>query len=134
MLIVQKDLDGRELKFLKDNRPRRRYLYFRFIISYLNARKLGFSDVAAKIGKRPFWPSGGDYLNRSTLRTLARYVSGADIPESLVEANTFDHPDDPTRATEAGMVIGAAMEHHGARGPDPRAAVAESMSRLEIRD
>ena len=36
-----KDIDGRELKFLGDNRPARRFLYFRYIMTYLYYKKLG---------------------------------------------------------------------------------------------
>ncbi|CAG8378572.1 unnamed protein product [Penicillium salamii] len=37
--IKVKDLDNSQLTFLSDQRPRRRYLYFRYIISYLHAKQ-----------------------------------------------------------------------------------------------
>ncbi|CAG8918826.1 unnamed protein product [Penicillium salamii] len=69
-LIRVQDLDNRQLTFLSNTRPRRRYLYFRFIISFLNAKQQSFT-TSASIQTKRFWPSGGEYLNRSTLKTLA---------------------------------------------------------------
>ncbi|KXG48897.1 uncharacterized protein PGRI_027670 [Penicillium griseofulvum] len=102
-----KEIDNKHLKFLSENRPRPRYLYFCFIIAYLNAKSRGANDaVAKKVETTRFWPSGGDHLNRSTLVTLARCVSGSELPESLQE-NTFDTGDISTRNADAGTVLGA---------------------------
>lgn len=96
------------MTFVSDNRPRRRYLYFRFIIAYLNAKSRGANDaVAKKVEATHFWPSAGEYLNRSTLVTLARCVSGSDLPKSLVQDKTFDSGDTSTRDADAGTVLGA---------------------------
>ncbi|OQE92517.1 hypothetical protein PENNAL_c0007G01442 [Penicillium nalgiovense] len=103
-----KDIDEKPLKFVSDHRPRRRYLYFRFIIAYLNAKSRGASDdVVKKIEATHFWPSAGEYLNRSTLVTLARCVSGSELPKSLVQDKTFDSGDTSTRDADAGTVLGA---------------------------
>lgn len=96
------------MTFVSDNRPRRRYLYFCFIIAYLNAKSRGASDaVAKKVEATRFWPSAGEYLNRSTLVTLARCVSGSELPKSLVQDKTFDSGDASTRDADAGTVLGA---------------------------
>ncbi|KAI1831808.1 hypothetical protein DTO027I6_7223 [Penicillium roqueforti] len=103
-----KDIDNKPLTFVSDNRPRERYLYFCFIIAYLNAKSRGVSDaVARKVEATRFWPSAGEYLNRSTLVTLARCVSGSELPESLVQDKTFDSGDTSTRDADAGTVLGA---------------------------
>ncbi|CAI7595202.1 unnamed protein product [Penicillium discolor] len=103
-----KEIDNKALTFVSDNRPRRRYLYFCFIIAYLNAKSRGASDaVAKKVEATRFWPSAGEYLNRSTLVTLARCVSGSELPKSLVQDQTFDSGDTSTRDADAGTVLGA---------------------------
>ncbi|CAG8296522.1 unnamed protein product [Penicillium nalgiovense] len=95
------------LEFITNNRPRQRYLYFCFIIAYLNAKSRGANDaVARKVEATRFWPSGGEYLDRSTLVTLARCVSGSKLPESLKD-NTIDSGDNSTRDADAGTVLGA---------------------------
>ncbi|KAJ5802791.1 uncharacterized protein N7503_005241 [Penicillium pulvis] len=104
-----KDLDNRVLTFLSDNRPRRRYLYFRFLISYLNAKRLNIDFAPSKFDVRTFWPSQGPYLHKSTLKALARCVSGCEIPERLVDDNTFDEPADNSEAEEAGMILGSEL-------------------------
>ncbi|KAJ5963987.1 uncharacterized protein N7479_003863, partial [Penicillium vulpinum] len=103
-----KDIDNKQLTFVSDNRPRRRYLYSCFMIAYLNTKSRGASDaVAKKVEATRFWPSAGEYLNRSTLVTLTRWVSGSELPEFLVQDKTFDSGDTSTRDTDAGTVLGA---------------------------
>ncbi|CAG7944421.1 unnamed protein product [Penicillium salamii] len=67
--------DNRQLTFLSNARPHRRYLYFRFIISFLNAKQQSLI-TSASIQTKRFWPSGGEYLNGSTLKkdTLAMCI------------------------------------------------------------
>ncbi|KAJ5898882.1 hypothetical protein N7495_003626 [Penicillium taxi] len=115
--IRVKDLDERELKFLNDNRPRRRYLYFRFIVSYLWAKRQN-SVVGHHVEAKKFWPSGGAYLQRSTLQSLARCVSGSEIPSHLISNQTFELPKDPGRDTQAGMILAADIRDLGERGYD----------------
>jgi hypothetical protein len=43
------ELDNKELSFLRENRPARRFLYFRFITTYINAQKERYSEVLATI-------------------------------------------------------------------------------------
>jgi len=52
-----KDFDQKELVFLTENRPMRRYLYFRFIVTYLFAKEAGFIKQVET--KQPFWASPG---------------------------------------------------------------------------
>ncbi|KAJ5143358.1 uncharacterized protein N7515_002145 [Penicillium bovifimosum] len=103
-----KDIDDMPLTFLSDNRPRPRYLYFCFMLAYLNAKGRGASDaVAKKVEATRFWPCTGEYLNGSTLVTLARSVLGSELPEYLVQGKTFDSGDTSTRDADAGTVLGA---------------------------
>ncbi|KAJ5578387.1 uncharacterized protein N7459_007351 [Penicillium hispanicum] len=122
------DLDGRVLQFLNDNRPRRRYLYFRFIISYLQAKKLQLADVTEKVEAKRFWPSEGAYLHKSTLKTLARCVSGSELPDDLTE-NTFEDSTNPARDSQAGMIIAADLQddQHATVGPDRSPDVREAL-------
>jgi hypothetical protein len=103
------DLDKKELTFVGDNRPARRYLFFRFVISYLHARISGNDTVSGKVNRNDFWPTMDRYLHRSTLVTLARCVSGIELPPSLLERNTFE-PDgelDKRRGEDIGMLLAA---------------------------
>ncbi|KAJ5237900.1 hypothetical protein N7489_007991 [Penicillium chrysogenum] len=131
--IRVKDLDLRPLKFLSDNRPRRRYLYMRFLISYLWAKRRNLPDIATKVEAKRFWPSEGAYLQRSTLQTLARCISGCEIPHHLISKQTFQNSSTPARDVQAGMILAAdiadAQRVHCA-GPDLMGALTKSMKRL----
>ena len=88
-LTFNQDFENKELKFPSTFRPARRYLYFRFVITYLHAKSMGnraFTDTVEF--KRSFWASGGQWINKSTLGSLARNVSGVELPDSIKE-NTF---------------------------------------------
>ncbi|KAL4886714.1 hypothetical protein BJY04DRAFT_213469 [Aspergillus karnatakaensis] len=113
-IVRFEDIDGKELTFLTDNRPARRYLYFRFIISYLAAKKAGSRLVDSKVDATKFWPTMGRYLRKSTLVTLARCVSGCDLPPSLVDGKTFDSDvaDEIKAGDDAGMTL--ALDLRGA--------------------
>ncbi|KAJ5679974.1 hypothetical protein N7462_008218 [Penicillium macrosclerotiorum] len=106
-IIRVKDLDGRQLDFLSDNRPRRRYLYLQFIVSYLWAKKRELPNIAEKVETRKFWPSGGDYLRKSTLQTMARCISGCEIPDNLLSGQTFEESIASSQDVQAGMLLAA---------------------------
>ncbi len=85
------EYDGQELQFLSDNRPARRFLYFRFIITYLNARRMKNFDFSTSVEARKiFWASPGEYLRKSTLITLARMISDFELPPSVYGMTTFE--------------------------------------------
>ncbi|KAJ5920094.1 hypothetical protein N7516_010952 [Penicillium verrucosum] len=126
-IIKVKHLDDRILSFLSENRPRRRYLYFRFLISYLHAKRMNLGDTTEKVEARRFWPSGGEYLNKSTLKTLARCVSGCELPDEFVTNKTFEGSAKESRNLQAGMILGADIRD---TNPDDRGALIESMKRL----
>ncbi|KAJ9252121.1 hypothetical protein DTO207G8_4954 [Paecilomyces variotii] len=102
-LIRWEDLDGKELTFLTSNRPSRRFLCFRFIVTYLHAKNSGNTSFIEKVEDRArFWASPGPYLRYSTFISLARNICGCcELPPSLLEDTTFksadmedDHDDD----------------------------------------
>ncbi|KAF9253734.1 hypothetical protein DTO027I6_2749 [Penicillium roqueforti] len=85
------DLDGKELKFLSDARPAKRFLYFRFIITYIHCKKEGNLNFTKKVENiRLFWPTPGEYLCKSMLKTLSRSISGHKLPDCLVQERTFE--------------------------------------------
>ncbi|CAG8092718.1 unnamed protein product [Penicillium salamii] len=66
-IIRAQDLDNRPLQFTSANRPLRRYLYMRFLISYLWAKRHLVAGLEQKVESKRFWPSAGTYLERSTM-------------------------------------------------------------------
>lgn len=83
---LSEDLDERELTFVGETRPARRFLYFRFIITYIFHKRNGDTGFAKKIENiQNFWPTPGPYLRKSMLISLARNVSGYDIPPKILE-------------------------------------------------
>ncbi|KAN0074213.1 hypothetical protein V8E54_008150, partial [Elaphomyces granulatus] len=87
------DFDDKELDFLSSNRPMRRYMYFRFIITYLYAKEVGHKQFTERAeARQAFWASLGRYLRRSTLLSLARNMSGVNLPESLYKDEMTEQP------------------------------------------
>ncbi|KAK2762842.1 hypothetical protein FQN54_001017 [Arachnomyces sp. PD_36] len=78
------DINGKKLTFLNEARPRRRYLFFRYLITYMLLKKDGNVDWAEKIhNEYRAWCSPGSYLQQSTLRTLLQQATGEDLPETM---------------------------------------------------
>lgn len=68
--------------------------------------------AAQKVESRRFWPSGGDYIQHSTMVTLARCISGCEIPESVLGGNTFGSGNRPTENDEElGMTAGSVIRN-----------------------
>ncbi|KAJ6110548.1 hypothetical protein N7486_002783 [Penicillium sp. IBT 16267x] len=65
-----------------------------------------------------------------TLKTLARCVSGCEIPENLIADQTFEGSIDTARDTEAGMILAADVRDYQRRGPDAVGALTTTMKRL----
>ncbi|KAK2812582.1 hypothetical protein FQN50_001226 [Emmonsiellopsis sp. PD_5] len=100
-IYTWKELDGKELVFLSDNRPARRFLYFRFVVTYLHAKKNGNTAWAERIdSKNVLWASPGPYLEKSTLLSLGRNISGFELPPPLYEDMTFDSAEPPKDANQ----------------------------------
>lgn len=60
--------------------------------------------------ENPFWPSPGAYLRKSTLMTLARNISGFELPPSLIQDTTFDNREESSGVFECNTVMLTAQE------------------------
>ena len=84
------DIDGKELAFQGMNRPARRYLYFRFVITYLHCERAGHMEWVQNVeAKGQMWSSPGPYLRQSLLVTLARKISDFYLPETFYQTTNF---------------------------------------------
>lgn len=110
------------MSFRGSNRPARRFLYLRFIITYLYAKVNGNTSFTNSVeSRRIFWASEGQYLHNSTLCSLARNISGLKLPESLA-SNTFDDTSISDREADS---VGAAL------AADLRRATVESAKKRD---
>ncbi|ETS02893.1 hypothetical protein M419DRAFT_76407 [Trichoderma reesei RUT C-30] len=90
-----KDIDGRELSFLGENRPDAKFLYFHFLIALIRIKDLrreNWSRVWARYYQEQPFPAPSNYMRKSVIRALATYFSVADmsILESLVYRYGFE--------------------------------------------
>jgi hypothetical protein len=80
--------DGRELEFLNDQRPSRRFLYFHYFICIYRAmqqRTKGWQKARDKSGTRKLWATPGPYLRMSMLKKLAEVIGDeVELPEELI--------------------------------------------------
>lgn len=101
------ELDGKELVFLTPNRPARRYLYLRYVITILHWKREGKMDCIEQVLNRTsirgyLWATPGRYLRESMLTMLARKVSDHFSPEAFYGQATFEEADGcPSRDAEA---------------------------------
>ena len=66
------ELDEKVLQFQNDNRPARRYLYFKYLMTYLMNQETGNTSWTQKYPhKGTMWCTPGPYLRKSMLVTLA---------------------------------------------------------------
>ena len=89
-----RDIDGRKLTFLNDNRPARRFLYMRYILAWLHAEdneRAGFKEKLppGQVWASPTKPDG--YLRKSILLELGRRT-GDRLSRDLMSAGTFEDP------------------------------------------
>ncbi|KAL8917319.1 MAG: hypothetical protein Q9172_005904 [Xanthocarpia lactea] len=91
-----KDLDGKKLQWKNNNRPARRYLYMRYALTWLAARRAGYVGWEAKVPPGTMWASPGKpggYLRNSILRVLASKIGDkAPLPQDVILAGGFDEP------------------------------------------
>lgn len=99
--ITIRDLDGRQLSFKNDMRPRARYLYFLYVIAQLRLAwrheyRQGPSKVLARQLGKGFWATKGHYLKRSFLLAIADEIGhGTDIVENIpIVFGDDNDPDD----------------------------------------
>ncbi|KAL8931480.1 MAG: hypothetical protein Q9216_007188 [Gyalolechia sp. 2 TL-2023] len=119
-----RDLDGRRLRFRNDNRPARRYLYFKHAMAVMHARIQKFPGSEEKIPSGTMWatPDKRDgYLRRSVLSTIARRIGDDDIlPTDLLLNGTFTDTQPESglavRDTLASFKVGDVVERMVVRG------------------
>jgi hypothetical protein len=75
------------------------------------------------------WPSPGAYLRKSTLVTLARNISGFELPPSLVQDTTFDNREEYSGVFECSPVMLTAQEIIDAMSTSIKAARIEERMR-----
>ena len=87
------ELDGRQLKFKNDNRPKLRYLYFTFLMSMFRRRRFectGWKSDLIRFAGGKVWASPGNWLRGSSIRTIARRIAYETDLEAF--AGTHDLP------------------------------------------
>ncbi|PMD22236.1 hypothetical protein NA56DRAFT_658159 [Hyaloscypha hepaticicola] len=94
-------MDGKALEFLTTNRPARRYLYLRYVITFLRQQKLGNTKLLDRIEAKSYIrATPGPYLRKSMLISLARRISDHFLPEAFYDS-TFESADGcPQRSPE----------------------------------
>lgn len=95
-IIRWRDIDGKQLQFCNNNRPARRYLYFRYVMAHMNAVKEGHANIDKKLPNGRIWASPNKpdgYLRKSVLQVLAQRIGDQPLPFELVEAGTFEDTD-----------------------------------------
>jgi len=106
------DLDGKQLEFKSNFRPRARYLYWQYVVTMVRkahaAQGGGQRETAGKeLGKR-FWGTHGRYMRRGNLRGLANEL-GHDYEHLLEDAMEPQTPADdqpnPTLVVAANNTI-----------------------------
>ena len=84
------------------NRPAKRYLYFRFVITYLHCKRSDSLEWVQSVeAKGNLWASPEPYLRQSLLVTLARKISDLYLPENFYESATFLEADGCERRSDA---------------------------------
>lgn len=77
-------LDGRELRFLSDHRPRARYLYYAYCVAMLRrAHHQGEHEHILKDQK--FWGTPGPYLRRAYLLAFVEEIGADDLMDDGAE-------------------------------------------------
>jgi len=107
-IFLHKHLHEKPLTFRTPNRPARRYLYLRFLATYMYAKKIEYTRFTEAVEtNRDFWPSPGPYLEKSTLLAVAK-TAGLVLPESILGNTTFERR--PSDERLKALVPGAAMQ------------------------
>ncbi|KAJ8061063.1 hypothetical protein OCU04_010140 [Sclerotinia nivalis] len=76
------DLHGRRLKFLNENRPRKRYLYFHWMICMAVASSKAINQARIKEERKlyeKFWGTPGRWVREEMVRGLVKHT-GHDLP------------------------------------------------------
>lgn len=109
--IYWRDLDETILQFPNENRPARRYLYFKYLMTFLMTQELGGTKWAEKRAhKGSMWCTPGPYLRKSMLASLAKQVSDGWLPEAIYTGATFsDAAEEPNRPPDNEEVLAMSL-------------------------
>ena len=118
-----RDIDGRKLTFLNENRPARRFLYMRYTLAWLHAEDNKWEGFKEKVPPGEVWASPNKpdgYLRRSILLDLGK-MTGDRLPQDLISAGTFEDPETSNAVSDAvaGIRMAEAFQSHldGERDP-----------------
>ena len=119
-----RDIDGRKLTFLNDNRPAPRFLYMRYILAWLHAEDNKWVGFKEKVPPGEVWASPNKpdgYLRKSILLDLGK-MTGDRLPKDLISAGTFENPDTSNAVydTVAGIRVTEAVRRHLGGERDPK--------------
>ena len=122
-----RDIDGRKLTFLNDNRPARRFLYMRYALAWLHAegnKWVGFKEKGppGEVWASPNKPEG--YLRKSILLDLDK-MTGHRLPQDLIDAGGFEASDTSNAVydTIAAIRVAETMQRHLDGDRDPKKGV-----------
>ncbi|KAJ9286803.1 hypothetical protein DTO021C3_5535 [Paecilomyces variotii] len=107
-----KDIHGKALEFLSNSRPAKRYLYFRFIITYLfhKRRASNLEWVEEVEAKGTLWATPGPYLRKSMLVALARRASDHYAPEAFWNGTFEESKESPGRSAAEEEILAHALQ------------------------
>lgn len=127
-----RDIDGRKLTFLNDNRPARRFLYMRYILAWLHAEDKGWEGFKDKVPSGQVWASPNKpegYLRKSILLELGKRT-GDRLPQDLIRAGGFEDAATSSAVydTVAAIRVTESVQRYldGERGPKEREEGEES--------
>ncbi|KAL8912926.1 MAG: hypothetical protein Q9172_007394 [Xanthocarpia lactea] len=119
-----KDIHNRELSFLNNNRPARRFLYLRYTLAWLHANDKnwpGFKEIVppGTVWASPNKPDG--YLRKSILVEIGRRT-GDKLPNDLIEAGAFEDLDSSSKVADevACIRVTEKIEDHLSGDRDPK--------------
>lgn len=105
-------MDGKALKFLTPNRPARRYLFLRYVMTFLQQQRVGNVEWLDYVKARGYlWGLPGPYLRKSMLLALAKRFSGQGLPDCFYDS-TFTVADGcPQRSAEDEDDLAMGLDH-----------------------
>lgn len=111
--LYGKDIHGKELVFLNENRPVPRFLYFHFIMALIrikDIRRLGWEAVWARYHEQRPFPTPSKYMRESMLLALATHFGTTHM--HVVETWIVDYGfESPLKLTEDESVEAARRVH-----------------------
>lgn len=138
-IIYWKDLDETTLHFPNSNQPHPRYLYLRYVMTYLTNIDPNLQNERPDNQSKEYceskWCLPGPYVRKSMLQTLARQISDFhlpeamavdfDLPEAMYVGFTFTDPrrsPSPSRSSDGEYIMAMAL---GLKVADARDAAAK---------